>query len=390
MDKIRNVIDRFFPQQAHLPPGVHHYESPPEVPVPFRLHLRIEEGGEGILIVNASTVLHLNPTATEYAYHLLHQTPPGEVAASIAKRYRVQMSEALEDFQEFSQRIVTLVETPDLDPVTYLDFERTTPHSRKMTAPLRLDCALTYETQDHETASSAPTDRVNRNLITEEWKTILQKSWEAGIPHVIFTGGEPTLRPDLVDLVAHGEKLGMVTGLLTDGLRLSETAYLHQLLQAGLDHLMLVLDSSDEQSWEALRDTLAEDIFVTVHVTITPRNAGEIGSVIQRLADMKVLSISLSAASEALKPSLEAARDLAAHYHIQLVWDLPVPYSHLNPVALELQEVGEHIAGGGRAWLYVEPDGDVLPRQGYNVVVGNLLTDPWEKIWHRTLEVVSE
>src|SRR3990170_3419489 len=107
MDKIRSYLSRFFTQQTPLPPGVHHYQSPPDVPVPFRLHLRIEEGGEGILIVNASTVLHLNQTATEYAYHLLHQTPPGEVATAIAKRYRVSVSDALQDFQNFSQRVVT-------------------------------------------------------------------------------------------------------------------------------------------------------------------------------------------------------------------------------------------------------------------------------------------
>lgn len=390
MDKIRNVIDRFFPQQTPLPPGVHHYQSPPDVPVPFRLHLRIEDGGEGILIVNASTVLHLNPTATEYAYHLLHQTPPGEVATAIAKRYRVQTSEALDDFQEFSQRIATLVETPDLDPVTYLDFERTAPHSHKMMAPLRLDCALTYETTDHGLTSSAPVERVKRNLTTEEWQTILKKGWDAGIPHVIFTGGEPTMRPDLVDLVKYGEQLGVVTGILTDGLRLSQSNYLHQLLQAGLDHLMLVLDPAEDQSWEALRDTLAEDIFVTVHLTVKPQNADQIPAIIERLAAMNTPSISLSAANDTLKPKLETARELAAHHHIQLVWDLPVPYSQMNPVALELQEVGEHLSGGGRTWLYLEPDGDVLPRQGLNRVLGNMLTDPWEQIWRRTQEFLSE
>ena len=387
MDKIRSYFDRYFTRQTPLPPGVHHYQSPPDVPVPFRLHLRIEEGGEGILIINASTVLHLNQTATEYAYHLLRQTPPGEVAAGINKRYRVPFSDAIRDFQDFSRRIATLVETPDLDPSIYLDFERTAPHTQKFSAPLRLDCALTYETSDKGQVAAAPLDRVRRNLTTVEWITILDKAWDAGIPHVIFTGGEPTLRPDLVDLITHAEKLGMVAGVLSDGLRFSETGYLHTVLQAGLDHLMLVLDPADEQSWEALRDTLAEDLYVTVHLTVTEHNAAEIPAILERLAGLKVPSLSLSETSGALKTELESARELAAHHQIQLVWDLPVPYSQLNPVALELQEVGEHIAGAGRSWLYVEPDGDVLPRQGLNAILGNLLNDPWEQIWLRAREV---
>jgi len=387
MKVIRNYFDRLFPNQEPLPPGVHHYQSPPEVPVPYRMHLRIEEGGEGVLVVNASTVLHLNQSATEYAYHLLKQTPSEEVAKLISKRYRVRLMDAQADFNDFARRIVTLVETPDLDPTTYLDFNRTAPHTTALTAPLRLDCAITYETSDKELSASAPTDRVRRNMTKEEWQTVLSKAWDAGIPHVIFTGGEPTLRPDLIDLVSYAEQLGMVAGLLTDGLRLSETEYLHDLLQSGLDHIMLVLDPANEQSWEALRDALAEDVYVTVHITITKNNKEQVQSILERLIDLKVPSLSLSTDSGGLKPSLESARELTAHYQIELAWDLPVPYSHLNPVALELQETGENIAGAGRSWLYVEPDGDVLPRQGVNYVLGNFLTDPWEQIWRKSREV---
>ena len=63
-----------------------------------------------------------------------------------------------------------------------------------------------------------------------------------------------------------------------------------------------------------------------------------------------------------------------------LVWDLPVPYSAHNPVQLEVP-AGELLEGAGRAWLYVEPDGDVRPAQDSETVLGNLLNDPWEKIW---------
>ena len=66
---------------------------------------------------------------------------------------------------------------------------------------------------------------------------------------------------------------------------------------------------------------------------------------------------------------------------MRLVWDLPVPYSHFHPVALELAEHEEVPQGAGKAWLYVEPDGDVLPAQGVNQVLGNLLNDSWNKIW---------
>ena len=54
-------------------------------------------------------------------------------------------------------------------------------------------------------------------------------------------------------------------------------------------------------------------------------------------------------------------------------------------IELEADEEGTEKAEGiGRGWLYVEPDGDVLPGQGINKVLGNFLKDDWEKIWAAT------
>jgi MoaA/NifB/PqqE/SkfB family radical SAM enzyme len=226
-------------------------------------------------------------------------------------------------------------------------------------------------------------------LQTEGWETILQKAWDAGVPHVVFTGGEPTLRADLVDLIAYTQKIGQVVGIITDGLRLSETEYLQKLLQSGLDHLMILLDPQVEQSWKALRDVLAAGIFTTVHVTITEKNAPEIQALLDRLAGMGVNSISLSADNPGLGDALTAARHAATNRKMSLAWDLPVPYSELHPAAPELAEHEQPAKGAGSAWLYVEPNGDVLPGQGVQTVLGNLLMDPWEKIWKSGLERVG-
>ncbi|HZW04274.1 MAG TPA: radical SAM protein [Anaerolineaceae bacterium] len=382
-ERLRLWYDRLFPQAKPLEPGVYHYQAPPEAPVQYRLHLRIEPGGEGVLIVNASTVLHLNRTAVEYAYHLVNGTPEDETGRIVAQRYNVAEDQARQDYQALVERIRILAETPDLDPVTFLDFERADPYATETVAPYRLDCALTYKVVSEHLGEVAPVDRVKREMLTDEWKTILDKAWNAGIPHVVFTGGEPTLRPDLPEIIQFGENLGMVTGLLTNGWRLSETDFLHQVLQSGLDHILLVLNPEEGHSWEALRDTLAEDIYVTVHLTLTQENRAEIPALLDRLKEMGVPSISLSAMDRTLDPDLQIARDSVAAHDMTLVWDLPVPYSANHPVALELEQPEEVLAGPGRAWLYVEPDGDVLPAQGTNQMLGNLLNEPWETVWER-------
>ena len=374
--RIFNRLADQFKKVQPLPEGLYHMQAEGK---PLRLHLRLRKDGSGLLILNASTVLQLNPTAAEYAYHYIKGVSPEDAAKQIAARYRIGRAQALEDYADFADRIQALIETPDLDPVSFLDFERVAPHSADLTAPLRLDCALTYRLGAH--ADYAPTKRVDRELTTDEWRLILDKAWQAGIPHVTFTGGEPTLRDDLPDLIAHAEKLGQVCGLLTDGLKLADKKYLNLLLQTGLDHLLFLLQPENKASWKALETIMPEDIFTTVHLTITAQNASDAGKTLEKLAELGVKSLSLSIANPELSDTQYALRNTASELGLSLTWDLPVPYSESNPVTVETED-DEVPAGAGRAWLYVEPDGDVLPAQGEaNKVMGNILSDPWEKIY---------
>jgi hypothetical protein len=365
---------------APLPAETHTFQSGPDEPA-YRLHLRLLKDGSGILIVNAATVLHLNGTAAEFAYHMMKGSAPDEVARQVSDRYQISRTEAGKDYQDFRDRIQTLIHTPDLDPTTYLDFERVAPHSQHLTAPLRLDCALTYRLPPGTQAEYAPTKRVDRELTTEEWQAILNKAWAAGIPHITFTGGEPTLREDLPALIAHAEKVGQVTGLLSDGLKLADKKYLRSLLQTGLDHLLFILQLEDPASWQALETVLPEDLFTTVHLTVTPENVSKAGETLERLAGLQVKSLSLGTSDASLHDTLHALHEHASSLGLTLRWDLPVPYSAENPVTHETIE-DEIPPGAGKAWLYVEPDGDVLPAQGEaDQILGNFLKDSWEKIY---------
>ena len=380
--KIESFFDGLFNAVEPIPVDVYSYQSTGDSELPYKLHLRVEADGSGILIVNASTVLHLNQTAVEYAYYFIDDMKSGDIPAVVASRYDVSIGQAERDMKDFLAKVDTLVNTEDVDPVTYLDMDRVAPYSQKLSAPYRLDCAITYQVSAQTDPSAAPTDRVDRELTTEEWKQVLQKTFDAGIPHVIFTGGEPTLRDDLPDLITFCEELGIVCGLLTDGLRLSDKKYMDVLLNKGLDHVMLLCQAENKDFWKALINLMSDDIAVTVHITLTEDNQKELPALLEKLARQDVTSVSLSSISTKLGDALEAASQKASALNLRLVWDLPVPYSVFNPIAAEL-EAGTETApeGAGKAWLYVEPDGDVLPAQGVNKVLGNMLTDPWKKIW---------
>lgn len=381
MNNLRQAVQNFFNPSAPkpVPAGIYHYQAPPDDPRNYRMHLRVDDNGRGTLILNAATILHLNETATEYAYYVVQNQPVDAVMRKVANRYNIPAERARQDYQEFIDRLQTLVNTPDLDPVQFLDLDRQAPFSGVIQAPYRLDCALTYRLPKEE-PGAAPVERVQRELSTAEWESIIDRAWKAGIPHLVFTGGEPTLRSDLADLLDHAEINGQVTGLITDGLRLADDEYRQRLLATGLDHVTMLLQPELPLAWTALAHLIAEDLQVTVHLTLTADNQAEMQTMLERLADTGVNTLSLSANSQELKEGLLDLRVKASERGFRIVWDLPVPYSALNPVTLELNN-HEVPKGAGRAFLYVEPDGDILAAQGVQPVLGNLLNDPWNQIW---------
>ncbi len=376
MNFFENITNRFS-KVTPLPEGMHQLQSTANEK-PYRLHLRLQKDGSGMLILNAATVLQLNPTAAEYAFHFIKGTAREDAAKQIAQRYRVDKKIALADFDSFVDRIRTLINTPDLDPASFLNFERIAPHSSDVT--LRLDCAITYRLPESTHAQYAPVKRVDRELSTAEWQTIMDKAWQAGIPHIVLTGGEATLRDDLLMLIDHAEKNGQVCGLLTDGLKLVDKTYLEMLLQTGLDHVMLILEPDNPKSWKAIETIVPQDIFLTVHLTLNNENVNESKNILERMANLAVENISLSAAENSLTDELLELQGVASSLGLTIRWDLPVPYSASHPVARETVE--DNIpAGAGKTWMYVEPDGDVLPEQGQaDKFLGNFLRDDWDKI----------
>ncbi len=379
MNRLPGTLRRLLQPIRLLPPGLYAYKAPPDAPVPCRLHLRLEPDGRGVLLINASIVLHLNPTAAEFAYHLVHRTPSDQVARQIARRYRVSRDRAALDYQEFIERVEMLCLDPGIEP----PFERQTPETVHLTAPYRIDCALSR--WDHE---RPPGELREGELKTDEWLAILDKAWRLGIPHVVFTGTEPTQRADLETLLEYAERLGMVTGLVSDGLRLGDSAYLDRIIQAGLDHVMVVLSPEDEISWEALssliywREVLESRLHIAAHLTLTPENRSNFPRWLERVATTGLHAISLTASRHELASSLLQARDWAASLGLTLIWTMPVPYANYNPFSLENEKDSNELFNP-RAYLYIEPDGNAHLTFGDGSILGNILRDTWGEIWGR-------
>jgi len=404
-DRIRDWITS--PQP--LKKGIYHYRGGLGDQGQVRLHLRVEDDGRGILVINAARVLHLNQTATEYAKLILEGKTADQVVRTMTRRYQVDEATARADYDRLYQVITTITSTDEVCPVTYLDVERIEPFATPVSAPYRMDLALTYRCDNDCGHCYVGRPKNTPEMTTDQWRAVLDRVWTLGIPHVCFTGGEATLRPDLRDLIAHAEDLGLVTGLLTNGRRLSDRAYLDGLLSAGLDHVQITIESHDPaihnemvcaNAWDetvaSIRNAVAADVYVTTNTTLTTRNIENIEETVAFLAELGVHAFACNGLiysgkgkevgtgirEEDLAPILNRIQEAASRHNLRLIWYTPTQYCQLHPVNLELGVKG---CTAAKYNMCVEPDGQVIPCQSYYQSLGHILHDPWEKIWDSEL-----
>lgn len=392
-------------------PGVHHYLRQDESGK-VRLHLRVEKDGHGMLLVNAARNYFFNPTATYMAYLVLERIPSDVAKKAITRHFNVPSSQADRDFTGFIKQFDKIISPDGLCPICDLELDVVNPFSNHPSAPYRMDLALTYRCNN--SCSHCYNDR-SRNMVeldTAAWKLILDRIWQIGIPHVVFTGGEPTLRSDLPKLIAHAEHNGQITGINTNGRKLKDLQYLQSLVDAGLDHVQITLESHDEHihdtitgasgAWKdtvaGLKNALKTPLFTMTNTTLLQENSPHLDKTLAFLKQLGVPTVGLNALiyagrgkhaqnglSEALlNQLLDRSRKTLEDSEQRLIWYTPTQYCYFNPIEMNLG------VKGCTAALYnmcIEPDGNIIPCQSYYQPIGNFLTLPWEAIWNHELAI---
>jgi PqqA peptide cyclase len=115
--------------------------------------------------------------------------------------------------------------------------------------PLALIAELTHRCPLHCVYCSNPHELTARSeeLPTDVWSRVFAEGAAAGVIQVDFTGGEPLVRPDLVELIQSARVAGLYVNLITSGLPLDERR-LDELVAAGLDHFQLSFQGAREQT----------------------------------------------------------------------------------------------------------------------------------------------
>ncbi|MFN2303778.1 MAG: radical SAM protein [Anaerolineales bacterium] len=376
----------------------------------MRIHLRVDPDGHGLLIIDANRVVHLNTSATVMTYLFLEGYSPEEATRYLRKKFHIPQTIAQGDFRDFQVQLEALLKPDGACPICELNLETTAPFSAKPSAPYRMDLALTYRCNNDCSHCYNARSRHFPEMNLMQWKKVIDIVWSLRIPHVVFTGGEPTLYHHLPELVAYAEEIGLITGLNTNGRKLADLNLMNSLIDAGLDHVQITLEShlsevhnrmvAAKGAWSetvaGLRNVLGSDLYVMTNTTLLKNNYQEIEGTLNFLAELRVPTIGLNALiyagkgaavgtglhEEDLPPLLETARRIIDANGQRLIWYTPTQYCHFNPIQLDLG------VKGCTAALYnmcVEPNGDVIPCQSYYHALGNLLDQPWNEIWEHPL-----
>ncbi|MEM3193953.1 MAG: radical SAM protein [Candidatus Bathyarchaeia archaeon] len=405
-------LRRLFSGRIRLP--LYHLRVYDSVHKGLRLHLRLERDGSGVLIVNASRVLFLNKTAAEYVASFIRGDSEDETVRKMVKRYDIDAETARKDYREILYIINTFVNTPDVCPISYLGVEKMEPFQKELSAPYRMDLAITYRCNNRCVHCYAGGPRETKELTKKEWFKVMDKIFSLGIPHVVFTGGEPTLRDDLPELIAYAEKVGLICGLVTNGRRLKDKAYFQSLVDAGLDHIQITLESHNPEihdritgvagSWhetlEGLKNAIESPIYTITNTTLNKYNVNDILETIKFIHDLGIRQFACNSIiysgkaaqpetikdfaieESKLEPILARIRDYARELGMEFIWYTPTEYCILNPLELDL---GIKTCSACRISMCIEPDGTVIPCQSYFSPLGNILRDNWMSIWQHPL-----
>jgi len=230
---------------------------------------------------------------------------------------------------------------------------------------------------------------------------------EARIPSVSFTGGEPLLRADIVELVRYARQAGLWTNLITNGTMMGQKL-VDRLKSAGLSSCQVSIEGptpdihdritgqpgSFDKTVAALARLQAVGIPVHTNTTVSRSNLEHLENIVTLAARLGLPRLSMnlmipcgSAADRRdlwvsyteIGPLLLHLKRTADQSRIKFLWYSPVPVCHFNPVA---HGFGNKSCAAVTGLLSIDPEGNIIPCSSWREPVGSLLTSSFKSIWH--------
>ena len=284
-----------------------------------------------------------------------------------------------------------------------------------MKAPHRMDLMVSAMTKDGiwhcnqqcvHCYAAGQSHADERELSTAEWKRVIDILREKGVPQLTFTGGEPTMRSDLIELIDYSQ--WFVTRLNTNGLKLTAD-YCRALRDASLDSMQITFYSHDEAVHNRLvgaerfgdvvsgiENALSQGLNISVNTPLCKDNRDYL-STLKFLHNLGVTYVTCSGlittgnagtgASEDLQIGVSEMKDILREA-VPFAYENGMEISFTSPGWLDAEfcsEIGISMATCGACLsnMAITPSGNIVPCQSWlsGEVLGNILSDEWESVW---------
>ncbi|MCR5206149.1 MAG: radical SAM protein [Lachnospiraceae bacterium] len=288
-------------------------------------------------------------------------------------------------------------------------------YADKMTAPHRMDLMVSAMTKDGmwhcnqkcvHCYAAGQEQSSEKELVTEAWKEIIDKCREVKIPQLTFTGGEPTMREDIIELIEYAK--WFVTRLNTNGINLTKE-FCEKLKGASLDSVQITFYSYNEDVHNRLvgaqrySDTLAgienaieAGLNVSINTPLCTLNRDYVET-LRFLHDKGIEYVTCSGLITTGNARKEESENLQlSNAEVREILLEAVKYCYENGMEISFTSPGwvddkfckqlgipTPNCGACLSNMAITPAGNVVPCQSWlsDKPLGNMLKDKWKDIW---------
>ena len=427
---LREVVYRLLKMK-----GVAHTTLNPYGPGTVRIHLvppkfSLTKTAPSVVILNGQDIISINMSwatlldafianVNRYEGKEINEGDMEVIVHNTLKRVRkvyprTKNAKIKEDLERI---VVTLMDVAyGRQPSENIGYMTLGEYAPNMTAPHRMDLMVSAMTRDgkwhcnqkclHCYAAGQAQAEV-KELSTSDWKRVIDKCRKIGIPQLTFTGGEPTMREDLPELIYYAR--WFVTRLNTNGVKLTKELC-QQLYNVSLDSVQITLYSADEMEHntlvgannfkstvEGINNAIEAGLNISINTPLCKVNANYLNT-LKFLNELGVKYVSCSGlivtgnacqqeskctqlSEKELYTILKEATLYCVEQHIEISFTSP---GWVSDDRLELLGLAIPTCGACLSNMAIAPNGGVVPCQSWlsEETLGNILEQPWSHIWN--------
>lgn len=414
--------------------GVSHITFDPKGPGVVRIHLippkKVKLGISWVIIINGENILPIScgwaillrefiNNINEYSGKEVTDDEIKECINKAVDKVAILFPKTDKKmFKEDLQQIISVITNiakrkPVGEQIGYMSLKK---YAKYMCAPHRIDLMISAMERDGvwncnqkcvNCYAGEETKAKEKEISTEEWKKIIDKLKDARVPQLTFTGGEPTKRSDLVELVNYSG--WFVTRLNTNG-RLLTKELCDSLYEASLDALQVTLYSDKKEihnflvgvdgfddTIKGIKNALASKLLVSVNTPLCTLNKDYVSLIRYISTETGVRYFTCSGMiltgnakdeknsatrlnQDELYETLKEAISYANNHGLEIKFTSP---GILSKEILKKLKLDEPMCGACSSNMAISPSGDLIPCQSYlsGLSFGSLLNNDFKTLW---------